>query len=305
MSNNNYIEADNEKMYDTTDCIDNVVEPEKDTFEKTAKMFFSSNKVRLYILTPCFGGICHINYLTSLIQTISLFKDLNIELKIEFCKNDSLISRARNNLIARAMNDPECTHMLFIDNDITWQPIDIIKLLISEKDLIGGIYPLKRYDWEKLVQPGFIDSLIERKKNSQFAEMISDTEMIKFNLLKYNVNYLSNSLEIVHNLSKIKHLPTGFMMMTRKMIQNMMTAFPSTKYTDDVGFLNKEENDMAYALFDCGVEDGHYYSEDWLFCHRWSKMGGDVWMDVSINLVHSGVEDYNGSYLSTILQSKN
>ena len=53
-------------------------------------------------------------------KTKDLFQQLGIELHTEFCKNDSLVSRARNNLVARAMSNPNTTHMLFIDNDITW-----------------------------------------------------------------------------------------------------------------------------------------------------------------------------------------
>ena len=91
------------------------------------------------------------------------------------------------------------------------------------------------------------------------------------------------------------------MMIQRSVLENMMKAFPSTKYVDDVHFLRDEENKYAYALFDCGVEDGHYYSEDWLFCHRWQKMGGDIFIDVSVNLNHTGVEDYKGSYIASIV----
>jgi hypothetical protein len=240
--------------------------------------------------------------------TVELFRKLNIPLKIEFCRNDSLVSRARNNLIARAMTDPDATHFLFIDNDISWDPVDILKLLIAEKDLVGGIYPLKNYDWEKLVKDpqnpynsNVIQTLLKKKNDSQLANLLSDSAMIQHNLLKYNINYVNQYLEITNNLAKVKHLATGFMMIRRSVLNHMMKAFPSTKYTDDVNFLRPEENAMAYALFDCGVEDGHYYSEDWLFCDRWTKMGGDVFVDVSINLTHTGIEDYRGCYISTIL----
>jgi hypothetical protein len=50
-------------------------------------------------------------------NTISVFRKHNIELIIEFCRNDSLVSRARNNLVARAMGNPKMTHIMFIDND--------------------------------------------------------------------------------------------------------------------------------------------------------------------------------------------
>jgi len=277
-------------------------------FEKQIVSFFQKNKVKLYILTPCFASLCYVNYVHSLMSTIELFRRFNIRLQVEFCKNDSLVSRARNNLIARAMTDKEATHFLFIDNDITWDPVDVLKLIMGDKDLIGGIYPLKNYDWDKLVidqsnpyNSNIIQALLKKKNSSQLAGIVSDSAMVQHSLLRYNINYLGQYLEINNNLAKVKHLATGFMMMKRKMLINMMTAFPSTKYVDDVNFLKPEENEMAYALFDCGVEDGHYYSEDWLFCDRWTKMGGDIYIDVSINLTHTGIEDYRGCYLSTII----
>ena len=278
------------------------------SFEQMVQNYIQQNKIKLYILTPCFASLCYTNYVHCLIHTIEVFRRLNIPLKIEFCKNDSLVSRARNNLIARAMTDKDATHFLFIDNDISWDPADILKLLIADKDLVGGIYPLKNYDWEKLVKDpqnpynsNVVQSWIQKKNDSQLKTMISDAGMVQFNLLRYNINYLSSTLEIQNNLTKVRHLATGFMMIRRKLLDSMMKAFPSTKYVDDVNFLKPEENDMAYALFDCGVEEGHYFSEDWLFCHRWSKMGGEIYVDVSINLTHTGIEDYRGCYVSTII----
>jgi hypothetical protein len=288
--------------------VTNTVLSNQQTFEQVLQEFLKRNKIKLYILTPCFASLCYVNYVHCLMATVELFRKLDIPLKIEFCKNDSLVSRARNNLIARAMSDPEATHFLFIDNDISWDPLDILKLLIAEKDLVGGIYPLKNYDWEKLVKDpqnpynsNVIQTLLKKKNDSQLANLLSDSAMIQHNLLKYNINYVNQYLEINNNLAKVKHLATGFMMIRRSLLAHMMKAFPSTKYRDDVNFLKPEENAMAYALFDCGVEEGHYYSEDWLFCHRWTKMGGDVFVDVSINLTHTGIEDYRGCYISTII----
>lgn len=302
--------VDNDNIYASS----NKSIPEKQSEKQTQSLeqqiieYIKKNRIKLYILTPCFASLCYVNYVHCLLSTIELFRRFSIPIKLEFCKNDSLVSRARNNLIARAMTDPECSHILFIDNDISWDPVDILKLLISDKDLIGGIYPLKNYDWEKLVKDpqnpfntNIIQGLIKKKNESQLAGLISDADMIQHNLLRYNVNYLNQFLEISNNVARVKHLPTGFMMIKRKVITSMMKAFPSTKYIDDVGFLKPEENAMAYALFDCGVEEGHYFSEDWLFCHRWSNMGGDIYIDVSINLTHTGIEDYRGCYVSTIM----
>lgn len=255
------------------------------------------------ILTPCYGSVCYVNYVHCLLETHNVFRQFGIPLTIEFCKNDSLVSRARNNLIAKAMyNKSTVTHMMFIDADITWDPTDILKLLISNKSLVGGVYPLKKYNWETLLdKENAVKNIIDRKNKSQLRNVVSDENMLQHNLLKYNINFWDNVLNIENNLTKVRHIATGFMMIKRNTIEQMAKAFPSSKYTDDVGFLNGDENEWAYALFDCGVEEGHYFSEDWLFCHRWTKMGGNVYLDVSINLKHTGIEDYNGSFIASVV----
>jgi Anp1 len=277
-------------------------------FDEKVKDYVRKNRPRIYILTPCYGSMCHLNYVTCLIHTMNALKELGVEVMVEFCKNDSLVSRARNNLVAKAMNDPKMTHIMFIDSDITWEPSAILKLLISNKHIVGGVYPLKHYSWERLVSDpanpynsNIVQSWIKSKENSQLKGIVKNEDLIKHKLLSYNINFLDNYLKIDDNLAKVKHTATGFMMIQRYTIETMMKAFPSTKYTDDVRFLKPEENRFAYALFDCGVEDDHYYSEDWLFCHRWQKMGGDIYIDVSINLIHSGMEDYNGSFIASIV----
>lgn len=272
------------------------------TFDDRVHRYVREHSPKLSILTPCYGSMCYVNYVNCIVSTLTVFKQYMFTVDVIFCKNDSLVSRARNNLIAKAMSDPTTTHLLFIDNDITWSPYDILKLIISEKPIIGGAYPLKKYNWNKVSSPENITKLLTKKhENEMLNNMMSDTEMIRCNIVSYNINYLGNTMQIDGNISKVKHIATGFMMIQRTTIEKMMKAFPSTKYKDDVNFLEGRENDFAFALFDCGVEDGHYYSEDWMFCERWNKMGGCIYLDVSINLSHTGIEDYNGSYVSTIL----
>lgn len=270
--------------------------------EDIIRNYIALNKPKICILTPCFASLCYVNYVNCLLNTMEVFRMYNIPVRIEFCKNDSLVSRARNNLIARAINDPDVTHIIFIDNDIAWSPIDIIKLMLANKPLIGGLYPIKKYHWDRLnTDENVVKRWIDKKNNSFLKDRLDNEIAIQHNMLRYNINYLNNQLTIENNLCKVKHLATGFMMIQRDLIEKMFKAFPSTKYTDDVGFLQGKENDYAYALFDCSVEYGHYLSEDWTFCERWSKMGGEIFVDVTVNLVHTGIEDYNGSFLSTIV----
>jgi hypothetical protein len=269
------------------------------SIEETIEAFFKEKSIVLHVLTPCYGGVCYTHYFNSLMASLQVLQKYNVKVVINFCNNDSLVSRARNNLVARSMNDPTMTHMVFIDADIVWSPYDIIKLLMADKPIVGGAYPKKNYNWSLLKDPATISSWLEKKNASQLKET-TDEDTIQFKLLDYNINYLTNEIKVNNNLTEVRHIANGFCMIKRDVIEKMRKAFPTTKYVDDIGFLIEEENKHAYALFDCGVEDGHYLSEDWMFCHRWKKMGGSIWLDISIQLSHIGVEVYKGSYIHSL-----
>jgi hypothetical protein len=259
----------------------------------------------VWILTPCYNGQMYVQYVASIIQTIETFRTAGIRLTVEFCKNDSLVPRARNNLLARAMSDASMTHVMFIDADITWNALDIFRFLLHNKPIVGGIYPKKSYQWNKMMD---VEKMLERKQGSILKDAVTDVQFLRQNLVAYNVNYGSTQLNVEKSLVKVRHLPTGFMMIRRDVVEKMQQEYAWTKYEDDVGFLREdEEKRQAYALFDCGVVEGHYYSEDWMFCHRWREIGrreeaagqAEIYADLSTALIHTGSEDYVGFVLST------
>ena len=260
--------------------------------------FVSKRPLKLYILTPCYGGLCFVNYVNRIMDTKDLLRSYGIQVVVMFIRNESLITRGRNNLVAKAMHDKDTTHILFIDSDITWDPIHIVKLLLADKELCGGIYPIKKYHWDRLSREK-LDEILKRKE-LPYNKTLTDTQMIYHNLLHYNFNYLPNANRIENNLMEIYTLATGFMMIQRSCIEKMIQAHPQYKYTDDCGFLQGEENKYAYALFDCAIINDHYFSEDWLFCHRWRAIGGQIFVDVTIDLMHTGQEDYCGRLISTL-----
>lgn len=272
--------------------------------ETEIRFFLEKNKVNVSILTPCYGSTCFTQYVSSLLKTTSLFNILGINYTIHFCNSDSLVPRARNNMIANAMVDPEMTHLIFIDADIEWNATEILKLILADKGIVGGIYPLKHFHWERLLENEILEKW-KSKKDSPFLTNIADEILFQNCLLKYNFNRketdLQSGIEVQNNIAEVRHLATGFMMIKREVIECMQNAFPSTKYTDDIGYLTVDGQKNAYALFDCSVEHGHYYSEDWLFCQRWVNMGGKIYANVSINLNHIGIQSFQGNFLGAII----
>src|SRR5204863_5561101 len=73
----------------------------------------------------------------------------NLELKVLLRDGDALITRARANLAAMFLDDPEATHFLFIDADIGFKPEQVFRLIECGADVVAGCYPIKRINWDK------------------------------------------------------------------------------------------------------------------------------------------------------------
>jgi hypothetical protein len=251
------------------------------------------------ILTPCYGGTMYANYTYKLVATTELFNKLGIGYELQFMTGESLIMRARNDLIAIAMSNSSMTHVMFIDADITWEPIDIVKLILAGRQLVGGVYPFKQYYFDR-INKDFLKH-IKDSNNTPLSNKIKPDEFFEHNLLKYNLHYLNDNTTTLlnsDNILEIRRLPNGFMLINRSCIEQMMAAYPHTKYTSDQA--SPERNKYMYALFDCIIVDNIYLSEDWAFCDRWRAIGGKVYAELSLNLKHTGICNYNGRIVSSL-----
>ena len=260
----------------------------------------SLESINLMILTPCYGGMVHIKYTLSLLHTVEFCKQIGINVFTDFTQDESLVQRARNNLICKTMNNPNnISHIIFIDADIVWSPLEILKLIFHDKELCGGIYPIKKHYFDVLESEDVMKD-IKKRYEIPYNKEISYIDFLKENMLRFNLNFTSGTETVQDNLIPVRHVATGFMMMKRSCIEKMMEKYPETKCRSDTGFLSDKEQEIHYALFDCFIKDNQYFSEDWGFCERWTSIEGEIFADVTIKLGHIGTTEYNGRILSTL-----
>ena len=101
---------------------------------------------RVIIATPVAAdGSLSIYYVDSLISSFRLAAGQNVELYPIYMANDVLIQRARNDLIAIAI-EAQVDDLIWIDSDIQWQPEWLFRLLAYQVDVVGGTYPKKTDD---------------------------------------------------------------------------------------------------------------------------------------------------------------
>jgi hypothetical protein len=222
------------------------------------KVPYNFTKIHLHIGIPCYGGMMSEPTVTSLLKFVLMASRAGLNWSLDTMVNESLITRGRNNLMAKMMTNKVATHFMFIDADIRFDAESIFQMLAYEKDVIGGLYP------KKAIPTNYVINLLPQTK-------------------------------IQGDIFTVDTMGTGFLIFKRSVYEKLCEVHPETKYVDDVG-LGKQYEPNMYAIFDTEIDaKGHYLSEDWLFCRRWQKTGGEIWAHSKVLLNHVGFYEFRGS----------
>jgi len=207
---------------------------------------------RVHFAMPCYGGQLTEQTFMSYIKWANMARQLGIDWTVETMTNESLISRARNTLTAKFLATEGSTHLMFVDADIGWEPWHLLVMLDAQKDVIGGLYPMKSMP------------------------------------IKWCVNGIPGAAEDPNsNLIEVSKTGTGFLLIKREVFEKL-NGHPATKpFANDIG-LDPSLNQYMKTYFDTAVREGRYYSEDWTFCENWRDLGGQVFVDKRVLLRHTG-----------------
>lgn len=211
---------------------------------------------KVHICMPCYGGQLTESTFMSYIKWSNTCRQLGLDWTVETMTNESLISRARNTLVAKFLNNPDSTHLMFIDADIGWEPWHLLVLLNHDVDVACGLYPMKTLP------------------------------------VKWVVNGFEGA-ETRGHLQEVSKAGTGFMLVKRHVFEQLNSHPKVIPFNNDIG-LPKELDKNLKTYYDTDVREDRYYSEDWTFCENWRDIGGKVWVDKRVLLKHTGhfVFDY-------------
>jgi hypothetical protein len=240
---------------------------------------------KVFVATPCFGCCMCTDHLMCMLELMRVCQTQGICLRTKHIGNESLVQRARNLLVAKFLKS-DCTHLLFIDSDIVFEPSIVIKLLRSDKDIVTVTYPKKAIDWE---------AVAHKLRNPEETPL----EPVHMLGLQYNANFFGTNVEAQGGLCKVLDSATGFMMIKRHVLERMYEA-----YRDELLCVNDlpgDRTDPQYiqeyvAIFDCMIEKStrRYLSEDYAFVRRAQALGFDVWLDLTSGLCHLGNTTFEG-----------
>lgn len=233
--------------------------------------------VKIFLATPMYGGLCYGHFMGSVLTLQTLLLSKGWSLNFGITVNEALIARARNSLVEEFLHGSaaDCTHMLFLDADIIFDPQSIVDLIEFDKDVVCAAYPKKIIDWNK-IKPAL----------NEHPEAKADD--IPILIREVCVNTIGAEPDAdAKGLIEVKHAGTGCMLIKRKVFEKML---PHTQHAVDRGRDGLAPPKSVPLFFDCSIEpeSGVYLSEDYHFCKCWRDIGGKVHLAYNIYLRHVG-----------------
>lgn len=241
---------------------------------------------------PCYGGQCYSDFMMSVINLIKAFDKNKIQYDLHIISNESLISRARNSIVAKFMDNFHYTHLLFLDSDLIFQPSTILKMIAQQKEIVGASYPKKTLNWEK------IKHHLNEPKGKSIHEIQALSSDMNYNVI---VNE-KNQVQLQDGFFRVKDVPTGMMLIDKRAMCQIINKNRDSKYKNNVaGYVGEN---CFYDLFKVGVHNGIYLSEDYYFCQLARECGIELWLDGDSTLMHIGKYNYMGNLGLTLMNSE-
>ena len=155
------------------------------------------------------------------------------------------ISEARAKMLRKAL-DAKATVVVFIDQDVSFRPQDLLKLIETEGGLVAGTYRFKN---EKEEYMGTFYSGVEGRPVVRSDRTI-----------------------------KAQFAPAGFMKIERWAVNLLIERFPELCYG--------ERCSPTFDLFNHGAYQWNWYGEDFACCRRWEETGQELPVIPDLDLTH-------------------
>jgi hypothetical protein len=239
-------------------------------------------KIKIFLATPMYGGNCTGVFVQSLMDMSGVLSSKSIRLTCAFMFNESLITRARNNLVSQFL-ETDNTHLLFIDADQQWRGSDIYHMITADREVIVGMCPKKEINWGSV----------------KAAALRGEEDLSKFTG-SFVVNLLDGSASITvpnNQPFEIAAGGTGIMLIKREVFEKMIPTTPI--FRNDMSHMPGGKQVYRFFTESIDPESQRLLSEDYHFCHQWRKLGGKVWAAPWCKIGHFGTYNFSGQLVET------
>jgi hypothetical protein len=233
----------------------------------------AANAPTVFIATPMFGGTATGAYTWSLAQTPVVFLRSGIGLLYQYRTRDALVTNARNHLATQFLQT-QATHLMWIDADIGFNGLDIVGMLIADRDIICGVYPKKAIDWRRVAR-AVKDGIPPEDLHKHVGDFVLKP-------LKGDENGMVPDSD---GLVEVAAGGTGFMLVKRQVFEALHDQVPSY----EIGGATVRE----FFATDIDPETRQLIGEDYYFCMLARRHGFTVFAAPRVRLTHTGPYEFD------------
>jgi hypothetical protein len=241
--------------------------------------------MHLFIATPCYGGVVTRNYMLSVIALNNALVEKGIPFTLAAIGGESLVTRARNNLVAGFRQHAEATHLLFVDADIAFPVEAVTRLLGHGGPVVATACPKKTIDWASGLALASHCDAPEDLRAATLDLAVAQSPPGEL----FPGEHLDRRIH--DGFLRTAYAGTGMMLVARPVFDAIEKEFPELAYRvapDEGG--GDGPGSERHGFFETMIhpQTRRYLSEDFAFCHRWRRCGGEVWLDVDSRVGHEG-----------------
>lgn len=245
--------------------------------------------LNIVIGVPSMRGTIMTHTAAALIKTTTLLNEIGVV--SNFINVDSAeITVVRNSIASYVAHHDHFTHLLFIDDDMTFEAETIVDLLRANKDVIGAVCPRRIL---------MLDAFYEAAKQGR---TLAECTAAATSFVTRYIN--SEKVEVKEGVFPLRGIGMAVTLIKRDCLMKMIETNavvqreqPKTIGPDSLG------NTTTWSFFDSMPnEDGsNVLSEDYSFCERWiSRCGGEVFGMANRKIGHIGPYIFAGTYLDRL-----
>lgn len=231
--------------------------------------------MKIFLAIPSADAKVSIHTMASVLRTQSALAKQGIQVMFDML-DFAEVSVARNILAARFIAS-DCTHMLFCDDDISFEPQVIGDMISAQAPFVSAGCVKREFDLEKFaaarkqLEPGPADD------ENRGAALRAATSL----------NYQRLDPE-TRNGKFVEAVQTGFGLTL--IHRDVFGALRAARVVATQAYGKRLTGGEVHGYFDrIHVEDvGSTLPEDYSFCRRWRQCGGQVWVLEGAQTRHHG-----------------
>jgi hypothetical protein len=249
----------------------------------------SNKDIRIFVGTPVHSDVS-IHYFKASLEFQKECYVRKIPVMFQVMKS-SLVTQGRQ-LCVSAFLSSQCTHLLFIDSDISYSYKMFEKMVNYDKDICMVPYPIKSMDFEKIKK--------KIKNGSELDPMVMGNQ--------YTMSIVDpTSIKIDNGFIEVERGPAGFMLIKREAIEKLIKEYPEFTIKQHTLIDGKlVERDNMYNFFDTywDPKEKTYTGEDFYFCKLAKHAGIKMYALIDEYISHHGEFSYTGRLIDELIVSE-